>query len=418
MKLNSVTKLEKSIVELEIEVEAEVFQKAVDAAFAKNASKINIPGFRKGKAPRKIIEKMLGEGVFYEEAVNATYPEAYDAAVAEAGLDTVGRGEVEIEKVDAAGYTFKAKIPVRPEVKLGEYVGVKAQKPSSKISDEELDAEMERIRRSHGRLVSVEDRAVEDGDTVVIDFEGFVDGVAFEGGKAEKHSLTIGSGQFIPGFEEQLIGKSIGEDVEVNVSFPEDYHEKSLAGKPAVFKVKIFEIKFNELPELNDEFAKDVSEFDTLEDYKKSIKKGMEERAQAREGMEADVPDAMIENQINSIVQEYDGNLRQQGLNLETYLQFTGSDMEKFRSTFRETAEKTVKSRLALEEIVKAEKIVVDEEEIEAEYKRMSEQYEVDLEQIKNFIPSERLTEDIAVDKALKYVMANAKITTKRATKA
>ena len=432
MKLNSVTKLEKSIVELEIEVEAEVFQKAVDAAFAKNASKINIPGVRKGKAPRKIIEKMLGEGVFYEEAVNATYPEAYDEAVAEAGLDTVGRGEVEIEKVDAAGYTFKAKIPVRPEVKLGEYVGIKAQKPSSKISDEELDAEMERIRRSHGRLVSVEDRAVEDGDTVVIDFEGFVDGVAFEGGKAEKHSLTIGSGQFIPGFEEQLIGKSIGEDVEVNVSFPEDYHEKSLAGKPAVFKVKIFEIKFNELPELNDEIAKDVSEFDTLEDYKKSIKKGMEERAQARaeraaeeavitkviEGMEADVPDAMIENQINSIVQEYDGNLRQQGLNLETYLQFTGSDMEKFRSTFRETAEKTVKSRLALEEIVKAEKIVVDEEEIEAEYKRMSEQYEVDLEQIKNFIPSERLAEDIAVDKALKYVMANAKITTKRATKA
>ncbi len=259
--------------ELEIEVEAEVFQKAVDAAFAKNASKINIPGFRKGKAPRRIIEKMLGEGVFYEEAVNATYPEAYDAAVAEAGLDTVGRGEVEIEKVDAAGYTFKAKIPVRPEVKLGEYVGIKAQKPSSKISDEELDAEMERIRRSYGRLVSVEDRAVDDGDTVVIDFEGFVDGVAFEGGKAEKHSLTIGSGQFIPGFEEQLIGKSIGEDVEVNVSFPEDYHEKSLAGKPAVFKVKIFEIKFNELPELNDEFAKDVSEFDTLEDYKKSIKR-------------------------------------------------------------------------------------------------------------------------------------------------
>lgn len=218
----------------------------------------------------------------------------------------------------------------------------------------------------------------------------------------------------------------------MNVSFPDDYHEKSLAGKPAVFKVKIFEIKFNELPELNDEFAKDVSEFDTLEDYKKSIKKGMEERAHARaeraaeeavitkiiEGMEADVPDVMIENQINSIVQEYDGNLRQQGLNLETYLQFTGSDMEKFRSTFRETAEKTVKSRLALEEIVKAENIVVDEEEIEAEYKRMSEQYEVDLEQIKNFIPSERLAEDIAVDKALKYVMANAKITTKRSVKA
>lgn len=432
MKLNSVTKLEKSIVELEIEVEADVFQKAVDEAFAKNAPKINIPGFRKGKAPRKIIEKMLGEGVFYEEAVNATYPEAYDAAVAEAGLDAVGRGDIEVEKVDATGYTFKAKIPVRPEVKLGEYVGIKAQRPSSKVSDEELDAEMERIRNSHGRLVNVEDRPVASGDTVVIDFEGFIDGVAFDGGKAERYSLTIGSGQFIPGFEDQLIGKALGEDTEVNVSFPEDYHEKSLAGKPAVFKVKIHEIKFNELPELNDDFAKDVSEFDTLEDYKKSVKKSLEERAHARaereaeeavlskvvEGMEADIPDAMIENQINSIVQEYDGNLRQQGLDLQTYLQLTGGDMEKFRGTFRETAEKTVKSRLALEEIAKAEKIVVGEDEIEAEYKRMSEEYGVELEQVKNFIPAEHLSADLAVDKALKFVVANAKITTKRAPKA
>lgn len=431
MKINKIEKLEKSIVELEIAVEETVFKKAVDEAFAKNAAKINVPGFRKGKAPRSIIEKMYGKGTFFEDAINATYGEAYDAAVKEAGLDPVAKGEVEIVKVDDTGYVFSAKIPVRPEVTLGEYIGVKASKPAVKVTDEQIEAELERVRSSQAREISIDDRPAKKGDIVIMNFEGFVDGKAFDGGKAEDYRLVLGSGSFIPGFEEQLEGKNIGEDIEVNVAFPEEYQEKSLSGKPALFKCKINEIKFEELPEFDDDFAKDISEFETFEKYKASIVDALMEQATHRaereaeqeivekiaEGMTAEIPDVMVEQQIDTMISEYENNMRQQGIDLKTYLQYIDTDMEKFRSTFKESAEKTVKARLALEAVVKAEKIAVDESEIEEEYKRIADSYKIELDQIKSFIPSEQLAQDIAVDKALKFVVAQAKITTKKAAK-
>lgn len=374
---------------------------------------------------------MLGEGVFYEEAVNATYPEAYDEAVAEAGLDTVGRGEVEIEKVDAAGYTFKAKIPVRPEVKLGEYVGIKAQKPSSKISDEELDAEMERIRRSHGRLVSVEDRAVEDGDTVVIDFEGFVDGVAFEGGQGGKAQPDDRLRPVYPGFEEQLIGKSIGEDVEVNVSFPEDYHEKSLAGKPAVFKVKIFEIKFNELPELNDEFAKDVSEFDTLDEYKNSLREKLQSDREKQEEMnvenqifdaliekvQGEIPEEMYEQEVEESINNFAYRLQSQGLNLETYLKYTGMDVNAIKEQFRPQSEKQLKLRLALEKIAELENLEVSDEAVEEEYEKLAKQYNMEVAQIKNLVAETQIRADLKNQKAIDFVKENASVKAEKPAK-
>ncbi len=430
MKINSINKLEKSIVELEIAVEETVFKKAVDEAFAKTAPNITVPGFRKGHAPRKMIERMYGTGQFYEQAINATYEEAYDAAIEESGIEAVGRAEMDIKSVDETGYVFTVKIPVRPEITLGRYKGLKAEKNEVKITAAQVDEELEHIRKSHARTVEVTGRAAQKGDTAIIDFEGFVEGVAFDGGKGENYNLVLGSGSFIPGFEEQLIGKNAGDETTVNVTFPEEYHEKSLAGKAAQFNCKIHELKVEQLPELDDDFAKDVSEFDTLADYKTDIKKNLTAQAQSQadraveqqlldavvEDMQADVPDAMVEGQIDTMVSEYDQNMRRQGLDLATYLKYIDSDMTSFRQNFQEPAEKTVRSRLALEEVVKAENIVVGEEEIEAEYKRVSEGYGVELEQVKAFIPADQLTMDLAVDIALKFVVAQAEVKTVKET--
>ena len=432
MKINSVKKLEKSVVELEIAVTGKAFTKAVDEAYAEAAPNIAIKGFRKGKAPRNIVEKMYGKGMFYEKAINKTYGEAYDKAIEEAGLDVVAPGEIDIKSVDDKGYVLIAKVPVRPEVTLGEYKGIEAEKMEVKVEDAQIEQELEHVRKAHARTVDVTDRAAQMGDTVVLDFDGSVDGVPFDGGKAENHSLVLGSGSFIPGFEDQLVGKNIDEDVVVSVTFPEEYHEKSLAGKAAEFKCVIHEIKFEELPELDDEFAKDVSEFDTLDAYKADMKNKMAEYMDAQadraveqaimekivEGMTADVPDAMVEQQIDTMINEYDQNMRQQGLDIQTYLKYTGMKMEDFRASFKDRADKTVRARLALEEIVKAESVVVSEDELEAEYKRVSEQYGVELDQVKAFLPADQMTQDIAVDKALKFVVANAKVTVKKEKKA
>ncbi len=433
MKLNSVEKKEHSIVELEITVEKEVFAKAVDEAFAKNVADITVPGFRKGKAPRKIIEQRYGKGMFYEEAINATYPEAYDAAVKEAGIEAVAPGEVELVNVDDDGYTFKAMVPVRPEVTLGEYKGIEVTKKAAKVTAAMVNQELERKRQNQSRFVTVEDRASKKGDTAVIDFEGFADGVAFPGGKGEGYDLELGSNSFIPGFEDQLIGKNAGEEVDVNVTFPEEYHEASLAGKPALFKVKIHEIKVKEVPELNDDFAKDVSEFDTLKELKADIKKSLTEQAKEQvqhalensvidklvEGMSADIPEAMINQQIDNQVNEMEGTLRQQGLDFDTYLKYVGSTREQYRETMKEGAEKSVKARLALEEIVKLEKIAVSEEELDDEYKRYADMYQVELEQVKQFIPAESLSQDLAISKAVQFVVskANVKEEEKKTTK-
>ncbi len=424
MKLNSVTPKEKSIVELEITVKKEVFAKAVDEAFAKNSVNINVPGFRKGHAPRKIIEKMYGEGIFYEDAINATYPEAYDAAVKEAGIDAVAQGEVELVKVDANGYTFKAMVPVRPEVKLGEYKGIEITQKPVKVTAAMVNEELERKRQSQSRFVTVEDRAAKKGDTAVIDFEGFADGKAFPGGKGEGYELELGSGSFIPGFEDQLIGKNAGDDVEVNVTFPEDYHAEDLKGKAAMFKVKIHELKVKELPELNDDFAKDVSEFDTLKDYKADIKKNItkekKETAQREaesavidkivENMTVELPEAMVDQQIENTMREYAASLEQQGLDFKTYLKYLDSDEEKFKASMRPNAEHNVKARLALEEIAKAEKLEVTDKEIEAEYKKFSEAYQVELDQVKLYIPKENIVEDLKIEKAVKFVAGAAVI--------
>ena len=431
MKINSVKKLEKSVVELEIAVSGKVFTKAVDEAYAAAAPNIAVKGFRKGHAPRNIIEKMYGKGMFYEKAINKTYGEAYDKAVEEAGLDVVAPGEIDIKSVDDNGYVLIAKVPVRPEVTLGQYKGIEAEKAEVKVDDKQVMMELERAQKAHGRTVDVTDRAAMMGDTVILDFDGSVDGVPFDGGKGENYNLTLGSGAFIPGFEEQLVGKNIDEEVVVEVTFPEEYHEKSLAGKPAQFKCVIHEIKFEELPELDDEFAKDVSEFDTLDEYKADLKKKMTEYMDAQadraveqaimekiiEGMSVEVPDAMIEQQIDTMINEYDQNMRQQGLDIQTYLKYTGMKMEDFRASFNERAQKTVCARLALEEVVKAESVVVSDEDLEAEYNRISEQYGIEVDQVKAFLPADQLTQDIAVDKALKFVVAQAKVTVKKAKK-
>lgn len=425
MGLNSANKVDTNLFELEISVDKDKFQDAVTTAYRKNAPKMTVPGFRKGKAPRHLVEKLYGEGVFYEDAVNALYPEAYEEAVAEAGIEPVERAKVEIEKIDADGFVFKAKVTVKPEVEVGEYKGLKATKTVKPVEDKDVDAEIERVRNRNARLITVEDRAAEKGDITVIDFDGSVDGVPFEGGKAEKHSLELGSGQFIPGFEDQVIGHKTGDEFDVNVTFPEDYSAKELAGKAAVFKVKIHEIQKRELPDVDDEFAKDVSEFDTLEAYKADVRKHLEEASehiaqdqvenalidQVIAGMKAEIPEIMIENSIDNFVTDFDYRLQSQGLNLKTYLQYTGMEMDAFRKTFREQAERQVKVRLALEKIAQLEKFEPTAEEVEAEYKKIAERYGVDAEKAKNAISEKDLMQDIVVNKAIDLVHSSAEIT-------
>ncbi len=430
MSLKNATKKENNRVELEIEVDAATFNAAVNAAYKKDIKNMNIPGFRRGKAPRAFVEKMYGTGVFYETAVNDVYPAALDEAIKASGYEYVeDKIDFDVTSVGEDGLKFTAVITVKPEVKLGEYKGLKATRTLTPVTDADVDAEIDRLRERNARMISVEDRAAAMGDTVTFDFEGFVDGEAFEGGKAENHALLLGSGQFIPGFEEQLVGKKVDEDCEVNVTFPEEYHAKELAGKPAVFRCKIHEIQTKELPELGDDFAKDVSDFDTLDELKADARKKQEEqRAAAADEtvsaqlvdaligiLDADIPEAMFVNAVNDAVRDFDYRLQSQGLNMEMYMKYTGMDMDAFRANFREQAEKQVKMRLILEEIAKLENIVPTEEDLEKEYTRYAEMYQMEADKVKAFIPASELSKDIAVEKAMDLVKEAAVITDKKA---
>lgn len=413
--------------ELTVKVDADKFEPAIERAYRKNVKKIDVQGFRRGKAPRKIIEKIYGEGVFFEDAINELYPAALQEAVEEAGLDLVARPQVEITDAGKDGFTFTALCVVRPEVAVKDYKGIAVEKEIVPVTDEDIDAKLKGMQEKNGRMIDIEDRPAQNGDTVVFDFDGYVDGVAFDGGKAERFDLVLGSGQFIPGFEDQIVGKSIGEEFDVNVSFPEDYHAEELKGKPAVFKCKLHEIKEKELPALDDEFAKDASEFDTLDELKADLRKKAEEANEKSasdavenklidvviENMEAEVPEEMIEARIDDMIRDFEYRLQSQGLNLETYLQYTGMDKNSFRFTFKVQAEKQVKIRLALEKIVEVENITVDDEAVEAEYAKLADAYKMEVEKIKSFVPAEEFVKDLAVNKAIDLIKDTAVITEK-----
>ena len=413
--------------ELTVKVDADKFEPAIERAYRKNVKKIDIQGFRRGKAPRKIIEKIYGEGVFFEDAINELYPAALQEAVEEAGLDLVARPQVEITDAGKDGFTFTALCVVRPEVAVKDYKGIAVEKEIVPVTDEDIDAKLKGMQEKNGRMIDIEDRPAQNGDTVVFDFDGYVDGVAFDGGKAERFDLVLGSGQFIPGFEDQIVGKSIGEEFDVNVSFPEDYHAEELKGKPAVFKCKLHEIKEKELPALDDEFAKDASEFDTLDELKADLRKKAEEANEKSasdavenklidtviENMEAEVPEEMIEARIDDMIRDFEYRLQSQGLNLETYLQYTDMDKNSFRFTFKVQAEKQVKIRLALEKIVEVENITVDDEAVEAEYVKLADAYKMEVEKIKSFVPAEEFVKDLAVNKAIDLIKDTAVITEK-----
>ncbi|MCL2487261.1 MAG: trigger factor [Oscillospiraceae bacterium] len=404
--------------ELEVEIDAAAFEAAVAKTYRKNIGKMNIPGFRRGKASRPYVERIFGADVFYEDATNDLYPGAMDEAIKESGYEYIeDKVDLDVVSIGKEGLVFKAVITVKPEVDVGEYRGLKAVKPSAEPTEEQIGDELEKLRERGSRLVSV-DRAAEEQDTVIFDFEGFAGGVAFEGGKGDNHSLILGSGQFIPGFEQQMVGHKPEEPFEVNVTFPEDYHAEELAGKEAVFKCLIHEIKQKELPELNDDFAKDCSEFDTLEELKadlreKSGQKLAEESDRRFESeltdrlaelVSGEIPEAMYENNITNAAHDFEHRLQAQGLELETYLQYMGLDKETFRGNLRPQAEKSVKVRLALEKIVKLEHIDVTEEMLEAEYVKLAGQYGLDEEKIKTLISDEDLKKDTAVEKAMALV--------------
>lgn len=425
MSLKSSKKVDTNRYELEITIDGETFSDAIKKAYQKEVKKINVPGFRKGKAPMSIIEKMYGEGVFYEDALNILYPDAVEGAIKEAELKFVDdKIDFEMVSIGKDGVDFKVKITVEPEVTLGEYKGLKGEKVKATVTDEEVENEINRLADRNSRMISVEDRAAENGDTAVIDFEGFVDGKAFDGGKGEAFSLVLGSGQFIPGFEDQVAGHNIGDEFDVNVTFPEEYQATELAGKAAVFKVKLHEIKKRELPAIDDEFAKDVSEFDTLADLKKDLfdkalarkTKANEEQAenelieQVVEGMKVEIPDAMISNQVDRMVKDFDYRLQMQGMNLETYVKYTGTSMDEFAATFRPQAEKQVRMRLALEKIVELENIVPTEEEINEQIEKMAKDYGATVEQVKAAVPTTEIAKDLAVNKAVDLVKENAEI--------
>ena len=396
-----VENLEKNMAKLTIEVSADKVEKAIQAAYLKEKSKISLPGFRKGKVPRQMIEKMYGAAIFYEDAANRLIQENYGPAVDESGVDVVSRPTIDITQIEKGQpFIFTAEVAVKPEVKLGKYMGVTVTKIDTSVSDEEVDAAVEEERNHNARTVTVQDRAIQDGDTAVIDFEGFVDGVAFEGGKAENHSLVIGSHSFIDTFEEQLIGKNTGDETEVNVTFPEEYQAEELAGKPALFKVKIHEIKVKELPELDDEFAQDVSEFDTLAEYREDVRKKLgetkEEEARRTKEDEAikkivdkssmEIPEAMIETQVEVMVEEFAQRISQQGLSFEQYMQFSGMTMAKMKEQVKPEALSRIQSSLVLEEIAKAEDIQVSDEDVAAEIEKMAKAYGMEAEKVSEFL--------------------------------
>ena len=421
---------EKSGYVIEFSIGKEAYAKAEMEAYKKNVKSINIPGFRKGKAPKAIIEKYYGKGIWFEDAINACIPEAFESAVKEAGLDIVGQPQFDLVS-DEGDIVLKATGFVKPEVSIDGYKGIEVEKKVVEVTDADVDAEVERARKRNARTVEVTDRAAAMGDIANIDYEGFVDGVAFNGGKGEGHDLTLGSGQFIPGFEEQIVGKTIGEEFDVNVSFPEEYHASELAGKPAVFKTKLNALKVEELPALDDEFAKDVSEFDTLDEYKADIKAKMAERNESNADIEVEnaiadalaeklvgeIPPVMIDTEVENTLRQQDERLRQNGLDLGTYLQYIGSSLEAMREQLRPGAEKQVKVRLALEKIASLEGITVSDEETEAEFQKISDTYNIPVERVKAMIDADDLNADILVSKALKFVRENAKITAPKAKK-
>lgn len=422
-----VENLEKNMAKLTIEISAEELEKALQSAYNKQKKNISVPGFRKGKVPRHMIEKMYGPEIFYEDAANELISQEYPGAADESGLDIVSRPSIDVVQLEKGkSFIFTAEVAVKPEVTLGKYMGVQVTKIDTSATDEEVDEEVNKERESNARTVTVEDRPVADGDTAVIDYDGYMDGVPFEGGKGENHSLVIGSHSFIDNFEEQLIGKNTGDELEVNVTFPEEYHAPELAGKPAVFKVKIHEIKTKELPELDDEFAQDVSEFDTLAEYKESIKTRIQERKEnaakrdkeeealakivAKSKME--IPEAMIETQVANMLNDFANRMAQQGLSIEQYMQFTGMTMDKLQEQMRPDAEKRIQTSLVLEQIAKEEDIQVSDEEVETELGKMAEMYGMEIDKLKEFMgdaEKESMKKDLALQKAVDLVMENVK---------
>lgn len=411
--------------ELHLAIDAQTFNAEIAKAFKREAGKYNIPGFRRGKAPRHMIEKMFGADVFHYDAINALFPDAYEAAVAESGIEPVDRPEVEVLSASTEdGVVLKAVVTVKPEMQVGTYKGLKAVKKVHTVEDASVDAEIDRMRERNARIITREG-AAQNGDITDIDFEGSVDGVPFEGGKGEHFSLTLGSGQFIPGFEDQVVGHAAGEEFDVNVTFPEQYQATELAGKDAVFHVTLHEVKTRELPEADDEFAKDVSEYDTMEELKASIRKNMEEQHdkeaelnvendlvdQIVATLEGEIPPVMFETRITEMVRDFEYRMQQQGLTLENYLKFTQSTMEKFREELREQAEKQVKIRLALEAVAKAENLAASDEDFEKELQRIADAYKMELENVRKMVPEADVKKDLAVNKAIDFVKENAEIT-------
>ena len=422
----TVDKLEKNMVKLTIEVDAEEFAKGMEAAYEKNKNKISVPGFRKGKVPKQMIEKMYGAGIFYEDAANAIIPNEYQRAAVESGLDIVSQPEIDVTQIEEGkNFIFTATVAVRPEVTLGTYKGVEIAKVSTEVTDEDLEAEIKKVQEQNARIINVEDRPVQDKDDTVIDFEGFMNGVPFAGGKGENYSLTIGSHSFIDTFEEQLIGKKIGEETEVNVTFPEEYHAAELAGKPATFKVTVKEIKSKELPELNDELVQDISEFKTVDEYKADLKATLEKKKakdaevkKENEAIEAvvanaamEIPEAMIKQQALQMADGYDRNLKQQGISLEQYVKMMGMEIDKFIESIYPEAEKRIKNGLVLDAIAKAEDFTVTDEEVEEEIKNMASMYNMKEDELKDMMTDNernQIKEDLAVQKAVKLIAAEA----------
>ena len=423
-----VEKLEKNMAKLTVEVPAEQFEAALKTSFQKNKNRFNIPGFRKGKAPQAMVEKMYGVGVLYEDAVDQVINDTYGNAMEESGLDIVSRPEISVEQVEKGkAMIYTALVAVKPEVTLGEYKGVEVPKAKPEVTDADVEAELKKVQEQNSRLITVEDRPVADGDQTVIDFEGFVDGTPFEGGKAEAYPLTIGSHSFIEGFEDQLIGKNIGEEVEVNVTFPEQYHAADLAGKPAVFKVTVHEIKVKELPELNDEFASEVSEFETLDAYKADIQAKLAEKKQQEattenennvvekvvENASMEIPEAMVEEQVREMINDYARRMQSQGITMEQYMQFTGMTMEGLQEQMRPQAERRIRTRLVLEAVVAAENIQVSDEAVENEISKMAESYKMEADKIKSIMGEHgisQMKEDLAVQEAVDFLVAEAKL--------
>lgn len=423
MSLKSANCVETNKHELVVEVDGKTFTDAVNSVYRKEVKKISIPGFRKGKAPKAIIEKMYGEGVFYDDAIENIYPTALADAVEEAKLDVVAVDNVSVEEVGKDGLTFKAVVVVKPEVEISDYEGIQVTPKSTEVTEELVNEEIDKQRDKNSRLVTVEDRPAQNGDITVIDFEGFVDGEAFEGGKAENFNLTLGSGQFIPGFEEQIVGKNTGDEFTIKVTFPEDYQVDELAGKESEFKIKLHEIKAKELPELDNDFVMDVSDKETVEEYKAQVTDELAEKLQKEsdadvenqliaklcELLKGEIPEAMYDNKVNEMMREFDMRLRSQGLDMNTYLQYMGMDAEAVKNSYKPEAEKRVKLRLALEKIAQQQGFTdVSDEDLEAEYSRLADTYKMDIDKVKAAIPADELKKDIAVEKAMDFVKESA----------